>query len=136
MNTLIRPLTLLFIFILLYSIPSISQDYAYNIKYIPDSLLTNAYSIVRIDSQHIEFKENETIIFRTKVISVLDIKHKHKLEFVLGFDKSNTVENLTLEYLDEKGASLKKVKPKEIEDHYSRGQGFELITDRRYRYYR
>ena len=135
MNTLIRPLTLLFIFILLYSIPSISQDYAYNIKYIPDSLLTNAYSIVRIDSQHVEFKENETIIFRTKVISVLDIKHKHKLEFVLGFDKSNTVENLTLEYLDEKGASLKKVKPKEIEDHYSRGQGFELITDRRYRYY-
>lgn len=102
---------------------------------IPDSLLNNAYSVVRLDSQHVEFKANETIIYRTKVISVLDIKHQDKLEFVLGFDKDNTIENLNLEYLDEKGESLKKVKSNEIEDHYSSGQGFELITDRRYRYY-
>ena len=106
------------------------------ISLIPDSLLKNAYAVIRAQHTTVELKSiDKQIVHVEQTISVLHKKAEQYLDFVEGYKSgSSKIKNVKIHYYDEQGVLLREVKTEDLTDVGSSSSA-SYISDYRNMYF-
>lgn len=110
-----------------------SQDYS--TASIPDSLKTNAYSVVRDFTRIYELKSvNSGIVKIKRVVTVLTKEGDNHADLSINYDENSTINIKEIVIYDSEGKKAKSVKQSEIQDVPAYGSS-ELYSENRVKYY-
>lgn len=121
---------LIFLFISL-SFSVIAQKKEYLVSQIPDSLMTNANAVVRLNELDITISSQQSMTVYIK--RVVTVNNKNGLGAVnanTGYDKSTTIKSIDAVVFDAFGNEIKKIKRKDFKDQ-SAVDGSTLFSDNR-----
>ena len=108
-----------------------SQDY--NVNLIADSLRENADAVVRESySLYKIYNEKTMLIKEKKVVTILNEKAKKYTNFVIGYNKTNSLEFFKGKLYDNSGKLIKVLKKSDLIDYGDDGES-DLKTDNRYK---
>jgi hypothetical protein len=103
----------------------------YKASTIPDSLKTDANSVVRYDAYEETVKgPGKASIKEHSIITILNDKAEREAAMILGYDKFNSVNSAEMIVYDENGKVIKKYHKGDMYDH-SASDGVSIITDDR-----
>lgn len=124
-------------FSIFYGMQLSAQSIELSTDQIPDSLYRNANAIVRVDNREVHFnKYDEYTLKRKFAITVLNKKGAELLAFKAYYKEgSQKVENIKISIWDKKGARIKEIKSKEVEDYIAR-DGISMVSDQRVKVWR
>jgi hypothetical protein len=107
----------------------------YSAKLIPDSLITDATCVYRINNRKITFKNNSNYTITNEVVVTI-MKEGGKNDGVLAifYDSNSNVRFIEGEIFDSNGKSIKKLKNRDLSNE-SYVRGFLLYEDTRILYY-
>lgn len=99
----------------------------YDASLIPAELKKNAYSVKREEQMSLEVKSINKASYRIhQVITVLDEKGRDELVFHFSTDRFISLESVAIQFLDDKGNSIKKFKRSDLVS-FTAGEG--LVPD-------
>ena len=125
---------LLLVFICNFQI-ALSQDFNLSILTIPDSLTSNANSVIRFDETNVELiSQKRMIVHIKKAVTVLNELGDNEAEITVHYDKNRKIKSLKILAYNALGSEIKKVSKKDIKD-YAAADGISLFNDGRLKYY-
>jgi len=81
-----------------------AQRECYSVSQIPDSLRTNAYSVVRFELTDFEYIDPQNAVEKvTRVVTILDEKGSDEANFTEGFGKFWELKKFSGEIVDQNG---------------------------------
>ena len=93
-----------------------AQKECYPVSQIPDSLRMDAYSVVRFESTHFEYYDQQNGLEKViRVVTVLDEKGKEAANFIEYGDKFRQVKSFSGEVYDQTGKLIRKVKQSDLQ---------------------
>ncbi|MGH2565142.1 MAG: DUF3857 domain-containing protein, partial [Ginsengibacter sp.] len=120
------------IFTLLTTLNLIGYAQEFNVKYIPDSLVTNANVVKRYEEMILEIKSPGKFISHERhVYTILNENGEEYSGYKSNYDKFTTIDYCSAVLYDLKGKEIKHVKKKDMPD-YADADGFSLMQDNRY----
>ncbi|MGV6844830.1 MAG: DUF3857 domain-containing protein [Lutibacter sp.] len=123
------------LFFLSISFSSFSQKLDYSVLAIPDSLKTNANSVILSDDVVVTIQNQNSITSKNKmVITVLNKLGNSFADITLYYDKRRTIKTVMAYVYDAFGNEIKKIKKSDFKD-YSASDGFSLYNDGRFLHY-
>ncbi|WP_220096044.1 DUF3857 domain-containing protein [Daejeonella oryzae] len=106
----------------------------YKASTIPDSMKTNANSVVRIEESSLEIKSPaKATLSIKKLITLLNSQAAEELTFVYYYDDFRTINEVEIKVYDESGTLDRKYSKKDMRDISANG-GSTLVSDNRYLY--
>ncbi len=121
-------------FIFLY-LTSYSQNSHFSVLTLPDSLVTDANSVVQFEDVSIEIKsQREMLVHVKKAITILNKLDEEYADITIHYNKRRKIKNLEAHVYDATGREIKKIKKNDFKD-YSAYDGFSLYNDGRLLYY-
>lgn len=108
-----------------------AQNYA--VSEIPDSLLTDAEAVFRIDRASYEINNILRATYKSKqVITILSTKAQHFAYLSVNYNKFINVKSISAKVYDKNGNEVRKVKNSDVEDISDYGS-YSLFDDSRYK---
>ncbi|WP_276379860.1 DUF3857 domain-containing protein [Flavobacterium sp. H4147] len=124
-------MTLLRLFLALFSITSFAQKSDYSILKISDSLKENANAVLRLDQMDIVISSQRNMNIKVqRIVSVLNEKGLRNIDAYQNYDKTTSIKNIEAVVYDAFGKEIKKVKRKDFRDQ-SAVDGGTLFSDNR-----
>ncbi|TXE09782.1 DUF3857 domain-containing protein [Seonamhaeicola algicola] len=112
----------------------LAQENLYTTKAIPESLLTNANAVIRLNEIAVSIEsQQEMVITSKRIITVLNEAGFKHVGAYLGYDKYRKIKKIEAIIFDENGNEIKKIKKKDFVDH-SAVDGGTLYSDSRVLY--
>jgi len=106
-----------------------SQQYA--VSEIPESLLTNANVVKRIDEHHIQVKDAGKAIYHYKTVYTILKEHADDVsQHVVQYDKFRKIIDVKCTLYDASGVKLKSLKKADVQDLPGEGAGTEISDSR------
>ena len=106
----------------------------YQVSTIPDSIKTNANSVVRIEQTSFEISSpSKAVLTTNKLITLLNSQASDELAFVYFYDDFRSVSNIEIKVYDQFGAFDRKYSRKDMKD-VNGTDGSTLVSDNRYLY--
>ena len=104
-----------------------AQNKPFDTSAIPEELKKNAYSVIREERIVFEVKSMGKAAYKVhKVVTVLNENGKDELQFQAYSDKFHSLESVSIQLFDSKGASLKKYKRSDLS---MQSTSTDLISD-------
>lgn len=112
---------------------SAAQKERYPVSQIPDSLRTEAYSVVRFESTDFEYIDPQSAVEKvTRVVTILDEKGSNEANFTEGLGKFWELKKFSGEILDQTGKLIRKIKTSDL---HTSSLSPELATDESVSFY-
>ncbi len=100
---------------LVISCLSTAQKERYPVSQIPDSLRTDAYSVVRFESTNFVYIDSQNAVeMVTRVVTILDEKGSDEANFKEGLGKYWELKKFSGEILDQNGKLIRKIKTSDL----------------------
>lgn len=126
---------ILFFYIVFFASYVFSQNIAYSVLFIPDSLIENSNACIRKDKTILTINNTEDIVLKVhKIITVFNKSADDLANIQIYYDSFSKVNSITGTVYDKMGDKIKKIKKSDIED-YSAVSGSSFVGDGRIKYY-
>jgi hypothetical protein len=113
----------LFVFFATYS-----QNQQYNVATIPDNLIENANSVVRLNYKNIEIPSRKLMTITTKrVVTILNERGLESMDAAEYFSSSSKIKSIEAVILNKEGAEIKRIKRRDFKEN-SVSEG-SVVTD-------
>ncbi|HUI33837.1 MAG TPA: DUF3857 domain-containing protein [Dysgonamonadaceae bacterium] len=123
----------LFVWVLIFAINTEAQDYS--VSAIPQSLKEEAYAVVRLENEHVDFYDYNKVKYSSeKVITILNASALPYAYQQLGYNKSRKINKFEASLYDANGKLMRKLGRKDLKD-VSAFDGFSLYIDTRIQYF-
>jgi hypothetical protein len=113
----------LFVFFATYS-----QNQQYNVVTIPDNLIENANSVVRLNYKNIEISSRKLMTISTKrVVTIFNERGLESMDAAEYFSSSSKIKSIEAVILNKEGAEIKRIKRRDFKEN-SVSEG-SVVTD-------